>query len=279
MRITGGNRSNIEDRRGRAPSRGVMIGGGGGIIGIIVALLFGTGVLGGPGSGLGGQQQSGPYQPAPGEEELVARVDGVLNDIQLTWQQEFRKRGDQYQDAKLVLFTGSTDTACGMGEAVMGPFYCPGDHKAYIDLSFYAELERRFKAPGDFAQAYVLAHEIGHHVQNLRGISAAKQREMQQSDKVTANAISVRQELQADCLAGVWAFYANQRNLLDMGDLDEGLGAANAIGDDTLQRQAQGRVVPESFTHGSAEQRKRWFLRGFKSGREEDCDSFSTNAL
>jgi len=279
MRITGGNSANIEDRRGQRASRGVVLGGGGGLIGLIVALLFGTGVLGGgSGSGLGSSSNE-PYVPSAEEEVLAKRADAVLNDVQLTWAAEFKKRGRQYQDAHLVFFTGSTDTGCGAGEAVMGPFYCPADTKAYIDLSFYKELQDRFKAPGDFAQAYVLAHEIGHHVQNLLGISEQKQREMQSSNKAGANAISVRQELQADCFAGVWGHYANERQLLDMGDFDEAMVAANAIGDDTLQRQAQGRVVPESFTHGSSEQRKRWFMQGFQNGRMEECDTYSARSL
>ncbi|MCC6624108.1 MAG: zinc metallopeptidase [Deltaproteobacteria bacterium] len=281
-----GRSGDLEDVRGRRISPGMAIGGGGGLIGLILALVFGIGGGSGPGQGgSGGGVGLGPstpgspeYKPSPEEEKLVDFVSFVLDDIQAVWTTEFQKRGETYQRAKLVVFTGEVPSACGRGEAAMGPFYCPADQKAYIDLSFYDLLHKRFKAPGDFAQAYVIAHEIGHHVQNLRGISTAKHQEMQ-ANPDRANDISVRQELQADCLAGVWAHYANQRGILEMGDLDEGLVAANAIGDDTLQKQATGRVVPESFTHGSAEQRKRWFKIGFDAGKEEVCDTYRTKLL
>lgn len=280
-----GTSSDIEDARGRGPSRGMVIGGGGGLIGLVLALLFGTGVLGGGGpGGLGAGQppiQGGngaPREASPEEQKLVEFVSFVLDDIQATWDAEYPKSGGQYRHAKLVLFRDQIDSACGLGQAAMGPFYCPGDEKAYIDLSFYEVMRRQLGAPGDFAQAYVIAHELGHHVQNLRGISDATTRESR-AHPDEANAISVKQELQADCLAGVWAHAANQRGILEGGDWEEGLVAANSIGDDTLQKNAGGRVVPESFTHGTSEQRKRWFRKGFESGREAACDTFSARDL
>ncbi|MFO0749075.1 MAG: neutral zinc metallopeptidase [Myxococcota bacterium] len=275
-----GTSSDIEDTRGRGPSRGVMIGGGGGIVALLLALIFGPGVLNGGGgapapvNGPNGQE----YQPSPEEQKMVEFVSFVLDDIQTTWDSEFPKQGGSYRHAKLVLFTGETQSACGAGEAAMGPFYCPADEKAYIDLSFYQVMKDRLGAPGDFAQAYVIAHELGHHVQNLRGISEKEARAMQ-ANPGKANEISVRQELQADCLAGVWAFSANKRGVLEGGDWEEGMVAANAIGDDTLQKNAGGRVVPESFTHGTSEQRKKWFRRGFQSGSEAECDTYSANPL
>jgi predicted metalloprotease len=198
----------------------------------------------------------------------------VLKDTEDTWVSIFRNSGQRYQEPTLVLFSGATDTACGLGESAMGPFYCPGDAKVYLDTSFFEELSQRFGAPGDFAQAYVIAHEIGHHVQNLLGLSERVQSARQRVGRAEGNALSVRLELQADCYAGVWGHYAAQHDLLDPGDAEEGLRAAASIGDDRLQRQGQGRVVPESFTHGSSEQRVSWLKRGLESGQIDSCDTF-----
>ena len=211
---------------------------------------------------------------AAGADEAAAFVGFVLDDVQSTWQRIFAERGQRYVPAKLVLFTGSTRSGCGYGSAEAGPFYCPSDQRAYIDLSFYRELERRFGAPGDFAQAYVIAHEIGHHVQTLLGIEDRKRQLMRAGE--AENAVSVRQELQADCYAGIWGHATKQRNILEAGDIDEGLRAAAAIGDDALQRQAQGEVHPESWTHGSSEQRTLWFKRGYEQGTLEACDTLAT---
>lgn len=204
----------------------------------------------------------------------------VLAETEDTWQQIFRQSGKQYVEPTLVLFSGATRTACGVGQAAMGPFYCPADQKVYIDLSFYQELKTRYRAPGDFAQAYVIAHEVGHHVQNLLGISGKVQAARERASEREANALSVRLELQADCLAGVWAKNADAaRGILEAGDLEEALQAATAIGDDTLQKQAQGYAVPDSFTHGSAEQRMRWFKRGMASGQLASCNTFQAGSL
>jgi hypothetical protein len=209
----------------------------------------------------------------PAEEALVGLVSTVLDDSQAFWRAQFAMQRDQYQDAKLVMFRDATSTACGYGQSASGPFYCPPDRRVYIDLAFFQELAERFGAPGDFAQAYVLAHEIGHHVQNLTGISERVQR-ARQSRATNANELSVRLELQADCYAGVWAHSAAQRGLLDSGDLQEGLAAAAAVGDDRLQRASTGRVNPESWTHGSAAQRSEWFQRGLQGGDPAACDTF-----
>ena len=198
----------------------------------------------------------------------------VLKDTETTWEQLFQESGESYEPPVLVLFTDATQSACGLGQAAMGPFYCPADRKVYLDLSFFRELDERFGAPGDFAQAYVVAHEIGHHVQTLTGVSARMQAARQRAGEREGNALSVRQELQADCYAGVWGHYAAQEGLLEPGDAEEGLRAAAAIGDDRLQRQSQGTVVPESFTHGSSEQRVEWLRRGLESGRVDSCNTF-----
>jgi predicted metalloprotease len=202
-------------------------------------------------------------------------VSVVLKDTEDVWEQVFRERGAQYDKPVLVLFTGATQSACGVGQSAMGPFYCPSDRKVYLDLSFFRDLDTRFGAPGDFAQAYVVAHEVGHHVQSLTGVSDRVQAAREQTGGRQANALSVRMELQADCYAGVWGHYASQRGLLDAGDAEEGLRAAAAIGDDRLQSQSQGRVVPESFTHGSSDQRVMWLRRGMDNGRLEACDTFA----
>ena len=208
------------------------------------------------------------------EDELAALVSVVLADTELVWGRLFDREGAQYQPPKLVLFTDSVSSACGHTSAVVGPFYCPADRKAYIDLAFYRELAERFGAPGDFAQAYVLAHEVGHHVQNLIGVSQRVRQQQRGLSKSESNELSVGLELQADCFAGVWAHHAHrERQLLEPGDLEEGLAAAAAIGDDRLQRQAHGKVVPETWTHGSSEQRVRWFRTGFESGSIHSCDT------
>ncbi len=225
------------------------------------------------------QRQEAPAQGAP-RDELSVFVSRVLASTEDTWEGIFREGGTSYRAPKLVLFTGATPSACGTGQAAMGPFYCPGDEKVYIDLSFYRDLRDRFRAPGDFAQAYVIAHEVGHHVQKLLGISAKVDGMRGRVSEAQFNRLSVRTELQADCFAGVWAHRAQrERGLLEPGDLEEGLGAAAAIGDDRLQRQSGGRVVPDSFTHGSSAQRVRWFRTGFDGGRLKACDTFAARDL
>jgi predicted metalloprotease len=279
-----GRRSdNVEDRRGS--SGGMGRGGSIGIGTVVLALAawyFGIDpniVLQGA-SQLQQTPDATPAEAPPASDEQAQFVSMVLADTEDTWQTIFSAGGKQYHEPKLVLFSGAYPTACGMGEAAMGPFYCPGDQKVYIDLSFYDELQRRFKAPGDFAQAYVIAHEVGHHVQNLLGISEKVQQARQRASEAQSNALSVRLELQADCFAGLWANHADQaRHVLETGDVEEGLRAATAIGDDTLQKQARGYAVPESFTHGSAEQRVRWFRRGLDSGSMKSCDTFSERTL
>jgi predicted metalloprotease len=218
--------------------------------------------------------EQGPIQSTPAEEKRVDFVSFVLDDAQNTWR---KKLGGRYQDAKLVLFRDATETGCGFGQAATGPFYCPQDQKVYIDLSFYDELQRRFGAPGEFAQAYVLAHEIGHHVQNQLGIEPQVRRAMMQRPDLR-NDLSVRLELQADCFAGVWGHDTAQRQILEQGDVEDGLRAAAAIGDDRIQRQTQGYVQPESFTHGSSAERVEWFKRGLQSGDPQACDTFKGGA-
>lgn len=276
---------NIEDRRGQRARRGLLGGGIGSIVLVLVAMYFGvdpTFLIQGMQSTGGGVSTSGK-QPTADElknDPLADMIAVVMADTEDVWNEIFRAQGRSYREPTLVLFTGATRSACGLGQAAMGPFYCPADQKAYIDLSFYDDMRRRFKAPGDFAQAYVLAHEVGHHVQNLLGISTEVRRMQQASGKAEANELSVRLELQADCLAGVWANRADRaKNILESGDVEEALNAASAIGDDRLQRQTQGRVVPESFTHGTSEQRQRWFRAGLRSGNPDACDTFSTARL
>jgi predicted metalloprotease len=222
-----------------------------------------------------------PSQSRPtGTDEPAQFAATILADTEDTWGPIFAAAGRRYQAPHLVLFDGATPSVCGQGSAAMGPFYCPLDQKVYLDLRFFRELERRFAAPGDFAQAYEIAHEVGHHVQNQLGIAERVQSLRQRAGEREANALSVRMELQADCLAGVWAHNANkQRKLLEPGDVEEGLRAAAAIGDDTIQRRSQGRVVPESWTHGSSEQRVRWFRRGMESGNLNECDTFTSARL
>lgn len=283
MRWTRGGRSrNLEDRRGQSP-RGFGGGGKFGLGGIVILLLlsavFGQDFLslaGGAGDLMGGAgMESAPPAPIsdPAEEEMVEFVSFVLDDAQQVWARLFAENGSQYPEAQLVLFRSGVSSACGSANAATGPFYCPGDNKVYIDLGFFDDLDRRFGAPGDFAQAYVLAHEIGHHVQAVVG-TEEQMRQAQRRSPGQANELSVRLELQADCLAGVWGYYAAQRSLLERGDVEEGLRAAAAIGDDRLQRQAGGTVHPESFTHGSSAQRVEWFRRGLEAGRIDACQTF-----
>jgi len=276
---------NVEDRRGGggggSPIGGRSIGVGT-IVLALVAMYFGVDpsvVLNQAANSPAPGAVSRPAGP-PANDAETKFVRHVLAETEDTWQQIFSQNGKQYVAPTLVLFEGRTRTACGTGQAAMGPFYCPGDQKVYIDLAFYQELKSRYKAPGDFAQAYVIAHEVGHHVQNLLGISDKVQAARQRAGEREANALSVRLELQADCLAGVWAKNADAaRHILEAGDVDEALTAASAIGDDNLQKQAQGYAVPDSFTHGSADQRMRWFKRGMTSGQMGECNTFQAKAL
>jgi predicted metalloprotease len=301
MRWRIGRRSaNVEDRRGmgtpvgmRMPGgmrmprgRAARAGGVGGIGIVIIALIAmflgvdpsflfqGTPMTPGPSV----QQRQGP--PPAAQAELADFVSVVLADTEDTWHPLFEQMGRTYQEPVLVLFSDAVDSACGQAGAAVGPFYCPGDRKVYIDLTFFQELSDRFGAPGDFAQAYVLAHEVGHHVQTLLGISDQVRSVRDTLGEADANALSVRQELQADCFAGIWAFHADRaRQIIEQGDVEEALTAATAIGDDRLQREGQGYVVPESFTHGSSEQRVRWFQAGLTKGELNVCDTFSPDQL
>lgn len=275
---------NIEDRRGGG---GGISSGGLGIGGIVLALVvsYFTGISPTTLLGLFEQtplaQHAAPAAHKPPVEDKSARfVSKILASTEDVWVDVFQRNGQKYEAPRLVLFTGSTPTACGTGQSAMGPFYCPGDHKVYIDLAFYRELRERFKAPGEFAQAYVIAHEVGHHVQNLLGVADKVQKARQRSSRAEANALSVKMELQADCLAGIWGKRANDmKSLLDPGDLEAALNAATAIGDDRLQQQAQGHIVPESFTHGSSAQRVRWFKKGFETGDMQQCNTFKAAQL
>ncbi|MCM8593765.1 neutral zinc metallopeptidase [Accumulibacter sp.] len=275
---------NVEDRR----SGGVGVGGIG-IGALVIALAAGyflgvdpalvLGLVSGGNHGPAASRQPAPRPPT--SDEMATFVAKVLGSTETTWHSIFSEAGHHYQEPRLVLFAGATPTACGTGHSATGPFYCPADRKVYIDLAFYRDLRERFHAPGEFAQAYVIAHEVGHHVQNLLGISdkvhAAQQRS---GDRTAANALSVRLELQADCFAGVWGHYADSvQKLLEPGEIEQALTAASAIGDDRLQRQARGQVVPESFTHGTSDQRVRWFRRGMETGDLRQCDTFNTASL
>ena len=273
-----GRRSdNVEDRRGMGVARGAKIGVGT-IILALVAMYFGVdpSIILNQGTMEPTTVQvpaSGP--PPAGQDPLAEFVAVVLADTEDVWHEQFRQRGGEYREPTLVLFSGAVQSACGFAEAAMGPFYCPADQKVYIDLSFYRDLKERHQAPGDFAQAYVIAHEIGHHVQNQLGISEKVHQRSRQVSETEANQLSVRQELQADCLAGVWAYHAHRnRQILEEGDIEEALNAASAIGDDRLQKQGRGYVTPDSFTHGSSAQRVEWFRRGIKSGSLEQCNTF-----
>lgn len=282
MRWSGRRSSrNIEDRRG------VRFGKAGGIgLGTIVLALIAVYFGQDPSIVLQNvsqqsvQSEQGPYQESALEAQRREMISVVLADTEETWSGIFAASGRSYEEPKLVLFSGAVESACGFAQAAVGPFYCPADRKVYIDLSFFDDLHDRFGAPGDFAQAYVIAHEVGHHVQTLLGISERNMAARRRASEAQANALSVRQELQADCFAGIWAYNADRsRQLLEAGDIEEGLAAAAAIGDDRLQRQSQGYVSPESFTHGSSEQRVTWFNRGYESGAVSSCDTFAANSL
>ncbi len=282
---------NVEDRRG-APGGGLpLLGGRLGLGTVVVVLAVGwllginpmtlLGVLEGADSSV--MTQQGAESPAarpPADDTMARFVSVVLADTEDVWKDVFAKGGGRYQEPHLVLFRGSTPTSCGQGQAAMGPFYCPGDQKVYIDLGFYETLRNQLGAPGDFAQAYVIAHEVGHHVQNLLGISQRLDEQRGRLSKAQYNALSVRLELQADCLAGVWAHHADRsRQILERGDVEEAMNAAARIGDDALQRASGGAVVPETFTHGTSEQRQRWFATGLKQGTVRGCDTFSASPL
>jgi hypothetical protein len=284
-----GGGSGIEDRRRSGGGGGMIPGGrigggigGVGIVGVIVALLV-VFLGGGGGRAFDIGPSLDPYPTAPaaiedalddGPDELRDFAAFVVDDVQVTWDEIFREAGQRYEPTTLVLFTGAVATACGNATSATGPFYCPADRKVFLDLGFFRELQERFGAPGDFAQAYVIAHEFGHHVQNLLGIMGEVQ-VAQRNDPESANDLSVRLELQADCLAGVWAQTAYRDDLLEEGDLEEGLNAAAAVGDDRIQAAATGRIDRESFTHGSSEERREWFLRGFEEGTIQACDTFA----
>lgn len=270
--------TNVEDRRGVGGK--VAIGGGAALIIMLVATLLGAD----PGAVLDTVQSAAPNSTTPyvetaEEEELADFVSVVLADTETVWTEIFSELGQEYSDPTLVLYTDSVESACGVAGASTGPFYCPADNNLYIDLSFFRELRDKFQAPGDFAMAYVVAHEVGHHVQNQLGVMAQMQELRQQLSSEEYNEYSVRLELQADYLAGVWASHAQGRNLLEAGDLEEALAAANAVGDDRIQRESQGYVVPDSFTHGTSEQRMRWFKKGFESGNLDDWDTFGATTL
>lgn len=267
---------NVEDRRGMRFGRAGGVGLGT-IILALIAVYFGQD----PSIVLQDVQRPGPAEQVPYEEsaeeaQLREFISVVLGDTEQAWSEVFSANGSTYEAPTLVLFSGAVESACGFAQAAVGPFYCPADRKVYIDLSFYQELRNRFGAPGDFAQAYVIAHEVGHHVQTLLGITDRNMAARNRASQTQANALSVRQELQADCFAGIWAHNADRaRQLLEAGDIEEGLNAASAIGDDRLQRQSRGYVSPESFTHGSSEQRMRWFKRGYEIGSVNECDTFA----
>jgi predicted metalloprotease len=277
---TGRRSSNIEDRRGRRAGPVAFKGG----IGTIVLVLAASYFLGinpldilmmQTGTGTGGEQTD--WQPSPEEQQMADFVSVVLADTEDTWREIFRQSGKTYQEPDLVLYTGAVQSACGTGSAAMGPFYCPGDRKVYIDLAFFDELRRRHGAPGDFAQAYVIAHEVGHHVQNLLGISDRVRSAQRGLGTAEANALSVKLELQADCFAGLWGNHAERsRQVLEEGDIEEALNAASAIGDDRLQKESGGYVVPETFTHGTSRQRVEWFRRGIERGDIGSCDTFAS---
>ncbi|MDO9193599.1 MAG: neutral zinc metallopeptidase [Undibacterium sp.] len=290
-----GNREsdNVEDRRGETSNTGGRGGFGGGRIGIgsvvialVVSYLFGINpmtvlsLMSGGSAPDSETQQQAPAQRASANDRTTRFVSVVLADTEDVWGNIFRANGEEYLRPTLTVFTGATATACGRGDTASGPFYCPGDQKVYIDLAFFQTMRERFQVSSEFAQAYVIAHEIGHHVQHLSGISDKIERQRHAASEKQGNALSVKLELQADCFAGVWAFHANQaRSIIESGDIEGALKAATAIGDDTLQRQARGSVVPDSFTHGSSEQRVRWFKRGIESGKLNECNTFAASQL
>ena len=285
MRWQSGRRSrNIEDRRGSRVSRRMVGGGLGTLVIVLIALYFGID----PSMIINQSvQQSGQivstsqqHSSSPAESRLAEFVSVVLADTEDTWHELFRRMNKTYREPTLVLFSGAVESACGFAQSATGPFYCPADEKVYIDLSFYQELKQRFHAPGDFAQAYVIAHEIGHHVQNLLGIASKVHQLRSRLSEAESNQLSVMMELQADCFAGVWAYHADRsRRILEQGDIEEGLNAASAIGDDRMQRKSSGYVTPDSFTHGSSAQRVRWFQKGIASGDINQCNTFSGGRL
>ena len=295
MKWEGGRQSdNVEDRRGDGGGGGGGRGGGmakggiGVILIAVVAMFLGLdpsmvlGLLGGGGQTATSPQvsQQAPAKRPPEGDQMAKFVSVVLADTEDTWTGLFKQSGSKYKVPKLVLFRGAVQSACGRAEAAMGPFYCPGDQKVYIDLAFFDDLQRRFNAPGEFARAYVIAHEVGHHVQNLLGIADKVDAQRKRLSEVEYNKLQVRMELQADCLAGIWAHHANRtRNILERGDVEAAMAAATAIGDDRMQQQSRGYVTPESFTHGSSQQRVRWFRRGLDSGQIAQCNTFQAREL
>ncbi|MFG6494856.1 zinc metallopeptidase [Fictibacillus sp. UD] len=270
--------TNVEDRRGMG-GKGLAVGGGlGGLIIVLIVTLLG----GNPGDligGMGEQEQSVPYEETEKEKEDAEFVSVVLADTEDVWTEIFQDQGLTYKEPKLVLYSGSVQSACGTAGSSVGPFYCPGDQKLYIDLSFYQELQDKFDAPGDFAMAYVIAHEVGHHVQTLLGKTEEIHALRSKLSETEYNKYQVKFELQADYYAGVWAKHAQDMNVLEKGDLEEALNAASGVGDDTLQKKSQGYVVPESFTHGTSEQRQRWFYKGFENGTIKGGDTFKAKEL
>jgi uncharacterized protein len=286
-----GNREsdNVEDRRGEGGGGfgfgGRSVGLGTIAIALVASYFFGVSptailsLLTGGSPDISQVQQTPAHRP-PASDQMAKFVSTVLADTEDTWTELFRAQGSSYVKPRLILFSGSTPTACGTGQSASGPFYCPGDQRIYIDLSFYRLMQQRFKVSGEFAQAYVIAHEVGHHVQHLMGISDKVDGARRRMSESQANALSVRLELQADCFAGVWAYHADRaRSILETGDVEAALNAATAIGDDTLQRQSQDQVVPDSFTHGTSEQRVRWFRRGIEGGQVRACNTFEARAL
>jgi predicted metalloprotease len=274
-----GASGNVEDRRGIG-----MVGGGLGVGGIVIALVayflgFDPGAVLNVAEQVAPQRETRAVPKGAPADEMGQFVSKILGSTEAVWGKIFQQSKSQYSPPTLVLYDGQVRSACGMGQSATGPFYCPGDEKLYLDLAFFRDLQSRFRAPGDFAQAYVIAHEVGHHVQKLTGISQKMEAARGRVSQAEYNRTSVRMELQADCYAGVWGHHAGSMNQLESGDIAEALNAATAIGDDRLQKQTQGRVVPESFTHGSSEERVRWFKRGMDSGRPKDCDTFSTSSL
>ncbi|MES2605469.1 MAG: neutral zinc metallopeptidase [Pseudomonadota bacterium] len=275
--------SNVQDRRGAGMGRGVA-GGGIGMLAIGVVVML----LGGDPTAFFTEGVSRTIQSRispesrfsePEQQEMVNFVSVVLAETEDTWGRHFQAQGSTYPQPSMIIFSGGTDSGCGFAQSAVGPFYCPLDQNVYIDLDFFYDLKTKLDAPGDFAQAYVIAHEVGHHIQNVLGVLEQAEQQKQGRSQTEANSVSVRTELMADCLAGVWAADANSKGLLEEGDIDEALNAASQIGDDTLQREAQGRVVPDSFTHGSAAQRNEWFKRGYQGAQLEVCNTFEANSL
>lgn len=285
MRWKDGRRSgNVEDRRGI--SAGTVVKGGGGLVVVVIAvisILMGgdpAKVIGQLADEMGGAQQEQGTVGGKLDDEMGDFVSVVLADTEDTWNPLFEQLGQQYQEPRLVIFSDAVQSACGFQQSAVGPFYCPADKQVYLDLTFFRDLDESLGAPGEFAQAYVIAHEVGHHVQTLLGISADVHQQKRGKSKAEANALSVKQELQADCFAGIWAHHADRhRQVLEVGDMEAALNAASAIGDDRLQKRSSGQVVPESFTHGTSEQRMRWFKRGFDTGKVRECDTFLAKKL